>query len=106
MERRIDVAHPHSSDQPNTLGTPRAKTADARMDGPTPVTPRRDSPVPDTDSPLHVVPSEDGWALRFEGISTPVAILPTKAEAMKRARSLTSQTGSNLVEHGADGQIR
>jgi hypothetical protein len=107
MPTPLDLVH-DSPDKPSTLDPvrPAGGRAASRVESASPVEMHRESPVPDTDAPLHVVPAEDGWALRFEGIDTPAALLPTKAEAMTAARALVQQTGSSLVEHGADGQIR
>lgn len=63
-------------------------------------------PVPEVDGPIHVVPSDDGWIVRFEGTEVVAAVLPTKKEAMAQARTLAKARDLRLVEHGADGRIR
>jgi hypothetical protein len=74
--------------------------------GDTPVQLAGDHPVPDIQRPLHVVPADDGWLLRFAGSDTIAAVYPTKKEAMSAARALAHERDLQLVEHGADGRIR
>lgn len=97
----IDVGH--TTQQPDTL--PGLGSTGPRM-GTTPVEPARNHPVPAIDKPLHIVPSDDGWLLRFESDHTVAGIYPTKAKAMTAARALAEARGLRLVEHGADGRIR
>ena len=62
--------------------------------------------MPEVDAPLHVLPCDDGWIVRFEGTEIAVAVVPTKKEAMAHARELARARDLRIVEHGADGRIR
>ncbi|MEZ4316210.1 MAG: DUF2188 domain-containing protein [Myxococcota bacterium] len=91
----------------NRTSTPEFATdSSARLDDEHAHNPVGRSPLPDTDAPIHVVPSDDGWLLRFEGIETAAAVYPTKREAMVAARELGSARGCAVIEHGVDGRIR
>ncbi|MFQ5570988.1 MAG: phasin family protein [Rhodothermales bacterium] len=55
----------------------------------------------------HVVPRDEGWAIKEEGNTTPVAVYGTKGEATKQARSLAkTKAPSRLVLHRKDGSIQ
>jgi hypothetical protein len=55
---------------------------------------------------LHVVPRNDGWAVRTESRSRPTSIHPSQREAIEAARKLAKQSATQLVIHGRDGRIR
>jgi hypothetical protein len=55
-------------------------------------------------SDVHVVPSDDGWAIEVDGDER--ESFDTQAEAIDRGRQLAESEGSELVVHGEDGQIR
>ncbi|WP_217597858.1 DUF2188 domain-containing protein [Cohnella sp. GbtcB17] len=54
----------------------------------------------------HVVPHENGWAVRGEGSSRPEVVTNTKQEAVQAARKLAQEQRSELVIHGKDGRIQ
>ena len=55
---------------------------------------------------LHVVPRNDGWAVRTEGRSRATSVHPSQREAIEAARKLAKQHAAQLVIHGRDGRIR
>jgi hypothetical protein len=54
----------------------------------------------------HVVPREDGWAVRGEGNTRDTAHRPTQQEAIDAAREIARNQKSDLVIHRPDGRIR
>ncbi|MEF8738597.1 MAG: hypothetical protein FAZ92_04059 [Accumulibacter sp.] len=54
----------------------------------------------------HVVPSGQSWAVRGAGATRATEILPTKAEAVDRARGISRNQGTELFIHGRDGKIQ
>lgn len=55
----------------------------------------------------HVVPHDEGWAVKLEGVSTPEGEYATKGEAVKEARNRAkAQEPSRLVVHRQDGTIQ
>ncbi len=54
----------------------------------------------------HVVPYEDGWAIKGEGNEKYTAIFETQAEAIKRAREIAINNRSDVIIHRRDGTIR
>jgi hypothetical protein len=54
----------------------------------------------------HVVPHEDGWAVRGEGNSKVTATTPTKQLAVELGRGIAQNQQSELVIHGRDGKIQ
>ena len=54
----------------------------------------------------HVVPHEDGWAVRGEGNSKVTSTHETQREAIDRGREIAQNQGSELLIHGRNGQIR
>lgn len=54
----------------------------------------------------HVVPSGQEWAVRGAGAARATEILPTKAEAVNRAREISRNQGTELFIHGRDGKIQ
>jgi len=55
---------------------------------------------------LHVVPHEDGWAVKAENTSGPESTHSTQREAIDAARELCRKKESDLVIHRLDGTIR
>jgi hypothetical protein len=55
---------------------------------------------------IHVVPSDDKWAVRRENDNDPVSTHATQAEAEQAGRTLAQRESSELLVHGKDGQIR
>jgi len=54
----------------------------------------------------HVVPHQDGWAVKGEGNSKATKVTDTQTEATKIAREIAKNQESELLVHGRDGQIR
>ena len=54
----------------------------------------------------HVVPRGGEWAIRGEGSVRVTEIVPTKAEAVSRAREISRNQGTELFIHGSDGKIQ
>ncbi len=54
----------------------------------------------------HVVPTENGWGIRGEGNSRLTKVTPTKAEALKIARDIARNQGTELFIHGRNGKIQ
>lgn len=55
----------------------------------------------------HVVPNPTGgWAVKREKSDRATAILPTKQQAVERAREIAKNQGVELVVHGKDGKIQ
>lgn len=54
----------------------------------------------------HVVPHEDGWAIRAAGASRATATYGRKSDAVDRAREIAQNQRTELVIHGRDGQIQ
>jgi len=54
----------------------------------------------------HVVPHQDGWAVKGEGNSRATSVQPTQQKAIEVAREIAKNNQAELVIHGRDGQIR
>jgi uncharacterized protein YdaT len=54
----------------------------------------------------HVVPHENGWAVKGAGNSKATIVVHTQKEAIEVARQVAQNQKSELVIHGTDGQIR
>ena len=54
----------------------------------------------------HVVPHQDGWAVRGAGNRRATSVHPTQAEAIDTGRQIARNQGSELLIHGRNGQIR
>ena len=55
---------------------------------------------------VHVVPHDDGWAVRRTGAERVASKHPTQAEAIVAGRNRAVRDGIELYIHGADGRIR
>jgi hypothetical protein len=55
---------------------------------------------------VHVVPHDDGWAVKKEGNERSSSVHPTQKEAMDAGRNIAKTEQSELVIHGRDGRIR
>ncbi|WP_461610365.1 DUF2188 domain-containing protein [Cytobacillus kochii] len=53
----------------------------------------------------HVLPHDDGWAITTDQGKKPSQILPTKAEAVKRAKEIAQNKKTHLVIYKKDGTI-
>lgn len=54
----------------------------------------------------HVVPHEDGWAVRSAGSQRATSVHDTQGEAIAAGREIARNQGSELFVHGRDGRIR
>ena len=54
----------------------------------------------------HVVPHEDGWAVRGEGNERVTATYKYQEDAIERAREIAINYRSSVVIHRSDGTIR
>ena len=54
----------------------------------------------------HVVPRDDGWAVKGAGNSRATSVHDTQAGAIARAREIAQNQQSELLIHGRDGRIR
>lgn len=54
----------------------------------------------------HVVPHENGWAVKGANASRADSVHRTQAQAIDRAREITQNQGTELFIHGRDGRIR
>lgn len=54
----------------------------------------------------HVVPHENGWAVKGAGNSRATSVYETQAEAIGAARGIAQNQHSELLIHGRNGQIR
>lgn len=53
----------------------------------------------------HVVPHQDGWAVKSQDAEQPSDIFTTKDEAVNRAKEIAKNKGSHLIIHKQDGTI-
>lgn len=54
----------------------------------------------------HVVPREEGWAVRGERAKRDTEVFDRKTEAVERAREIARNQQSELVVHGENGRIQ
>ena len=54
----------------------------------------------------HVVPHEDGWAVRGAGSSRASSVHETQQEAIQVAREIAQNQRTELFIHGRNGRIR
>lgn len=54
----------------------------------------------------HVVPKGDNWAVRGAGNCKVTKVVSTQKEAIKIARDIAINQGSEMFIHGENGQIR
>jgi hypothetical protein len=55
---------------------------------------------------LHVVPHNDGWAVRKEGSNRASSVHDTQKDAIASARLSAIKSRGELVIHGRNGRIR
>ena len=55
---------------------------------------------------LHVVPCEEGWAIKKEGSNNYIKTFDTKAPCVDYARDLARNEKNELLIHGKDGKIQ
>jgi hypothetical protein len=54
----------------------------------------------------HVVPHENGWAIKGAGNSRATVVTNTQREAISLATDIAKNQSSEMFIHGKDGQIR
>ena len=54
----------------------------------------------------HVVPHQDGWAVRGARSQRATSVHRTQAEAIDAGRQIARNQGSELLIHGRNGRIR
>jgi len=54
----------------------------------------------------HVVPHQNGWAVKGAGKSKATAVYETKQPAVDRARVIAQNQKTELLVHGKNGQIQ
>jgi len=54
----------------------------------------------------HVVPHDDGWAIKKPGAERASDVTDTQHDAIERAREIARRTGGDVVIHRRDGRIR
>jgi hypothetical protein len=54
----------------------------------------------------HVVPHDEGWAIKGEGNERYTAIYESQEDAIKRAREIAISYRADLIIHRRDGTIR
>ncbi|MDX1684377.1 MAG: DUF2188 domain-containing protein [Saprospiraceae bacterium] len=54
----------------------------------------------------HVVPHEDGWAVKGAGNERITAVYEKQSQAIDRARDIAKNYRSSVIIHGRDGAIR
>lgn len=54
----------------------------------------------------HIVPHDDGWAVRGAGSRRASSVHSTQQEAIDAGRAITRNQGTELFIHGRDGRIR
>ena len=57
-------------------------------------------------SDYHVVPNDDGWAVRREGSERASSRHDTKQQALDAGRGMAQNAKVELVIHGKNGQIQ
>lgn len=61
---------------------------------------------PSSQPNLHIVSSDEGWAVKEEGRDKPLSTFDTKKEALEEAKKQASKRGVNTIIHGEDGRIQ
>ncbi|MEX1061465.1 MAG: DUF2188 domain-containing protein [Methyloceanibacter sp.] len=54
----------------------------------------------------HVFSHVEGWAVKAEGASEPLAVFKTQSEAWEKAKSIARKERSAALLHGRNGLIR
>jgi uncharacterized protein YdaT len=55
---------------------------------------------------VHVVPHQDGWAVKREGAERASSVHSTQKEALEAGRPIAEREKTELVTHGTNGKIR
>lgn len=54
----------------------------------------------------HIVPHENGWAVRREGHDRASVVTETKEQAVERGREIAERERGAIVIHGENGRIQ
>ncbi|MFL0805561.1 MAG: DUF2188 domain-containing protein [Agarilytica sp.] len=54
----------------------------------------------------HVVPHDEGWAVKGAGNTRATSVHQTQAEAIQQAKQIAQNQQSEMLIHGKNGQIR
>ncbi len=55
---------------------------------------------------VHIVPHDDGWAVKKEGNERASSVHPTQKDAIGAGRDAARREQAELLIHGRDGRIR
>ncbi len=55
---------------------------------------------------IHVVPHREGWALRYDRADKVFCILPSKDEALRKAREHAGPHAARILIHASRSQLR
>jgi len=55
---------------------------------------------------VHVIPSDDRWAVKREGLSRASRVLRDKEKAIELARSFARKDSMEVIVHGRDGSVQ
>ena len=55
---------------------------------------------------VHVVPHQDGWAVKTEGSTRAAVVTDTQGQAIDHGRQQARRIQGELFIHGTDGKIR
>lgn len=54
----------------------------------------------------HVVPHEEGWAVKGAGNERYTGVYDYQKDAIERAKDIARNYGSDVIIHGKDGRVR
>ena len=54
----------------------------------------------------HVVPHVNGWAVKGAGNQRATEVFSTQTDAIRSARQIAQNQGSEMLVHGKNGQVR
>ncbi|WP_018887577.1 DUF2188 domain-containing protein [Paenibacillus massiliensis] len=66
----------------------------------------RNHPAHETDEPIHVVPHEEGWAIKEQGRDHPSSVHHTKTEAVQAAKCWSADQSIRVIIHDQHGRIQ
>jgi len=55
---------------------------------------------------IHVVPTDEGWAVKKEKPQRASRVVKTQGEAIQIGKDFAKEQNSELIIHGKDGKIR
>lgn len=59
-----------------------------------------------TSNNQHVLPRDDGWAVKKAGASRDTKVFNKQSDAIEHAKDIAKNKGSELFIHSRDGRIR